>query len=69
MMSSVALPKVALRSPPEPGPRRFASSSVEMPMKKAIGMMVIALMAKMTSGETSANTKTTLTAKRIPIRA
>ena len=37
MISSGALPKVTLRSPPTPGPERAASSSVARPMSAAVG--------------------------------
>ena len=38
MISSAALPNVALSSPPIVGPERSASSSVAVPMRPAAGM-------------------------------
>ena len=38
MISSGALPKVTLSSPPIPGPARDASSSVARPIRAAVGM-------------------------------
>ena len=54
MMSSVALPKVALRSPPTTGVVRVANSSVDWPMSLASGTMASAERKKTVTGETPA---------------
>ena len=46
MISSGALPKVTLSSPPIPGPERAASSSVARPISAAVGMMPSAAATK-----------------------
>ena len=47
MMISGALPKVTLRKPPMPGPERAASSSVERPIRAAVGITPSAEVTKM----------------------
>src|SRR5262245_20527416 len=47
MISSAALPKVALRSPPTPSPMRSASCSVAWPIHPARGRMARQEVAKM----------------------
>ena len=46
MISSGALPKVTLSSPPMPGPERAASSSVARPISAAVGTIPSAEAAK-----------------------
>ena len=46
MISSAALPKVALRRPPTPSPERSASCSVARPSQAASGRMAIAAATK-----------------------
>ena len=46
MISSAALPKVALRRPPTPSPERSASCSVARPSQAAKGRMAIAAATK-----------------------
>ena len=53
MMSSAALPNVALRKPPTAGPERQANSSVPSPMIPASGTSDIAAATK-THGESGA---------------
>ena len=48
MISSGALPKVTLSSPPIPGPERAASSSVAWPISAAVGMIPSAAVKKIT---------------------
>src|SRR5258705_5241309 len=50
MMSSAALPKVALRNPPQPGPDRRASCSVPRPISPASGTSAAAAVMN-TQGE------------------
>ena len=51
MISSGALPKVTLSSPPIPGPDCAASSSVARPISAAVGMIAIAATTKITVAE------------------
>ena len=46
MMSSAALPKVALRKPPTPAPSRWARDSVAAPIQWANGTMARAARKK-----------------------
>jgi hypothetical protein len=46
IISSVAFPKVALRSPPMAGPLVIAISSVALPSNPARGIMAIAAIKK-----------------------
>src|SRR5712671_6497073 len=46
MISSAALPKVALRKPPQTGPERRASCSVPKPINPASGMREMAAVRK-----------------------
>ena len=55
MISSAALPNVALRKPPQPGPDRRASSSVPSPISPASGMREMAAVRN-TQGEPAENT-------------
>ena len=59
MISSGALPKVTLSSPPIPGPERAASSSVARPISAAVGTIPIAAVAKISVGEACASSSTT----------
>src|SRR4051794_27065598 len=54
MISSGALPKVTLSSPPMPGPERAASSSVARPMSAAVGMTPSAEVKKIAVAEAPA---------------
>ena len=51
MISSAALPSVALRKPPMPSPTRAASFSVETPSRPASGMIATQASPKTSSGE------------------
>ena len=51
IMSSAALPKVALSSPPTAGPLRLARCSVASPMYPASGMMAAAARANTRLGD------------------
>ena len=46
MISSGAFPNVTLSRPPMPGPERAASSSVEVPISAAVGMIPSAAVKK-----------------------
>ena len=60
-MSSAALPKVALSSPPAAAPSRSASASVALPMYPASGMMPSPAPTKTHTGDAPANFSATAT--------
>jgi hypothetical protein len=51
MISSAALPSVALRKPPMPSPTRAASFSVETPSRPASGTIATQASTKTSSGD------------------
>ena len=59
MISSGALPKVTLSSPPMPGPERAASSSVARPISAAVGITPSAEQAKTTLEDASTSLSAT----------
>ena len=59
MISSGALPKVTLRSPPIPGPERAASSSVARPISAAVGTIPSAETTKIAPAGLSTSSITT----------
>ena len=61
MINSAALPKVAFRSPPSPGPTRQATASVASPIKPASGMIATAARKNSRLAGAPVNEATTVT--------
>ena len=66
MISSGALPKVTLRSPPMPGPVRAAIASVASPITAAQGITPSAAAANTITGLACASSTATATGMKIP---